>query len=159
MGQDGQPRPAGTYVALSKPTIQRIGRDEKRWKVSGNPAPDDVSIKIRGQRRCEMQIQCYSTAATGASTASAIVEQLVSSVEKRSQRKLLHDAGIGFSSFEIVQTVGLVSNVTRFEPRAITSMWFYLQSTVDDTEASIHTVETTGTVDEVLQSTKTVTGP
>lgn len=158
MWEDGKPRPLGAYCSLSLTLIANPANDWREWRV--NPAPtvdDEVQILVRGQRRCEMQVQCIATPATGLTAARALLNDLVTSLGLPSRRALLDAAGIGAIGFEPVQTVGAFTNLTVFEPRAVTVFAFNVASELIDTTIKVGQVKVTPTINGTAQPTQTIT--
>lgn len=103
----------------------------------------EIKSIVRGPRRTEIQLQCFSTTPNGVAAARAILKKVVSRSQLPTPLALLDTAGIGLAGFESVQTVGAVTNFIVFEPRATTTMTIYTASEETETGTNIVQAEVT----------------
>ncbi len=140
-----QPDPGGLpYITLRLRVIRVVGSD---WTaVEPNPTPyagAEILTKVRGHRRCSLDIQCFADGPIGSAGPAAILNDVLTSVALPSQGDALSAAGIGMANFGNVQTIDGVVGSTRFEPRAIVQVSFYAVSELVETGTYIEHVEIT----------------
>jgi hypothetical protein len=131
----------GVHTIIDTPNTRRLGQE--------------IVNVVRGPRRFEIQLQCYSTAPTGTGAARAILSKVVSRSQLPSPIALLNLAGIGLAGFEAIQTVGAVGNFVVFQPRATTTMVIYTSATESETGTNITAAEVTRSINGHPVSTKT----
>lgn len=119
----------GVHTIIDTPSTRRVGQE--------------IRHVVRGPRRYEVQLQCFSTSPAGVNAARAVLSKVVSRSTLPTPIALLDAAGVGLVGFERVQTVGAVGNFIKFEPRATTTMAFNLCSSEYEAGTNIVAAEVT----------------
>lgn len=122
----------GTHTIVDTPDTRRKGAE--------------IVHVARGQVRCELQLQCFAAPAAGVSTARAILRRLAMSASLPAARAAFDTAGIGVIGFERIQVSPAITNVVRFEPRAVTTFTFHVADEARETGTDIKFAEVTRTV-------------
>ena len=109
----------------------------------------EVLQKLRGPRRAMLTLQCFAGAPTGGAptgptSPAAVLHDAISSYALESRTNALIAAGIGVGTFEHIMSIDGIVNTTRFEPRAIGTVFLHLASEIVETSTYIQTVNATG---------------
>lgn len=119
----------GVHTIVTTAASRRVGQEIKLVK--------------RGPRRCEMQVQCFSTAPTGSGSARAVLKKLVDRSELPASIALLDAAGIGGIGFDSVQMTPEIVNRDVFQGRAFTSFSFFIVASEHELGTTIEQAEIT----------------
>lgn len=136
------PRPSGTWISISTPTVRRVGQD---WlDVLNNPTPSagaEILHRARGVREVSITLTCYSTTAIGASGAAQILDAVIAKAKLPTQRDALGAAGVSIARVGQVTPIPGLRNSSLLEPRATVEVVGYLVSEVEETGTYIETAE------------------
>ncbi len=132
---------AGTALAISD---AGTGTHLLSSTTASLAAGAEIKYKSRGNRRAVLEATCFPPAEVADATeAHAILTDVVAAAGLPSRARALSAAGIGVSNLGIIQQIDGVVNSTRFEPRALFTVVFFLASEVSETGTIIETVNIT----------------
>ena len=109
----------------------------------------EVLQKLRGPRRAMLTLQCFAGAptgggATGATSPAAVLHDAISSYALESRTAALVAAGVGVGTIEHIHSIDGIVNTTRFEPRAIGTVFLHFASEIVETVTYVQTVNASG---------------
>jgi len=109
----------------------------------------EVIQKLRGPRQAMLTLQCFAGAPTGGAPTGttspfSILNDAITSYALESRSNALNAAGIGIGHVESIKAIDGIVNTTRFEPRAVATVFLHLASELVETSTYIQTVNATG---------------
>lgn len=119
----------GVHTIVSDDDTRRIG--------------EEIKLIKQGQRMCEVQIQCYSTAPTGSGSARAVLTRMVDRSELSTPVAILNAAGIGAVGFDTVQMFPEIANRDMYQGRAVTVFTYFVVASQHETNTTIEQAEIT----------------
>jgi len=100
----------------------------------------EIAHTVRGPRILLFEMQCFAADAIGASSAAAILNDVIANASLPDVHFNLIEAGVGVGTFQDVQSIGSVVGAD-FEPRAVTSGRLFIAYESTQTGTYIETVE------------------
>ncbi len=115
-------------------TLTDAGTGTQKVVSTGNTEINgqEMVAKTRGQWVGTLSIQCFALSATGTADAMSVVSKVRMKARTGPVIQALNTAGIGVSDFTPVKSIGQAISSTIFEPRAVTTMTFFLAAEVED---------------------------
>ena len=150
--QQGGDRPGPPFVEMRFARVRGIGLDWQEVVEVQNPTPgQELQHRSRGVRELLLTLKCFAparTGATGAQSAVALLERVVSTAALPTRRAALGAAGVGVVAFGPVLAIDGVVGSSVLEPRATLEARCHIGSEVSDFSTYIETVELTNELTE-----------
>jgi hypothetical protein len=142
--QQGQPRPATTWISALVLAAEPVGLDGVFATVNeAGPAGAEVTLTSRGTREVTLSLQCFNGTATSSTSPTSVLSRIVAAARLPTPQGLLRSASVGLGGFGPVQTVGGLISTTRFEPRATLTARLFVESELTEAAGSIEHVDIT----------------
>lgn len=140
-----QPSLSDPYIVMHIDVVRTIGlSDSIELRTNPTPTPgQDIQQVARGQRRCVLTLTCFTASPIGASNGKAILGDVLDSLALDPVYTPISAAGIGIAHYDDINAIEGVINSTILEPRASTSVVFFVGSEIVVGIASIGTVNAT----------------
>lgn len=130
------------WVSMKLSAIMPKGND---WTdAENNPTPTtgaEVLLKTRGVRRCTLSLQCFAAPNTGSTGPMGILSDVVAASGSPTIGDAISAAGIGICDLGTIKPMDGVINSTRFEPRAVVEIGFYVAAELVETATFIQSVQ------------------
>ena len=144
LGDQGGPRPGGAGYATLKVTEGQTLGQPAEVRRGDNPAPsgnggDEVEFDAILRGEVLAQVQVFTTATTGNSSARALLSAARAALELPSQRAAFRAAGLALIDRGTIQDVTALLE-TRFEGRAALQVRFHAVQKVSEFTGYIATV-------------------
>lgn len=141
---------AGTAVALSSGSGDvTFGSTAETFRAGA-----ELTAKSLGVRRVRLTLQAFAADATGAGSAAALLDAVVTALPRRAAA--LRASGVCVMDCGAVTTSGAVMDSTVFEPRAILEVVLCLASEVEEPATFFDRAQVSPTIDGSDKSTTTV---